>query len=262
MKELRIESLSKVFGGIIAIEDVDMFVSQGEKLGLIGPNGAGKTTLFNCMTGVYVPSKGSIRLINEDGEVNLGKLSMDQVTKQGFARTFQNIRLFSSMSVLDNIKVAINHNLEYTIFDAVFKTKKYYLEEWMTHEKAIEYLEIIDLRSKAHELASSLSYGEQRRLEIARALATSARCIFIDEPAAGMNPQETLDLIQFIDDIHQRYELTIVLIEHDMSLIMNVCSRLYVLNYGRVIAEGTPDEIRNNPLVIDAYLGEEETGDA
>lgn len=258
MKQLKINHLTKSFGGIVAIENVDMIINSKEKVGIIGPNGAGKTTLFNCLTGVYTPTSGNITVATDQGDVDLSKLSMNQVTDLGFARTFQNIRLFNSLSVLDNVKVAFNHNLSYHLFDSIFKTKKYYLEENMAHEKSLEFLEIIDLREKADEMASSLSYGEQRRLEIARALATGATCIFVDEPAAGMNPQETQDLIAFLDDIHQRFNLTIVLIEHDMSLVMKVCQRLYVLNYGKCIASGTPEEIRNNQLVIDAYLGSEE----
>lgn len=261
MKQLKIDHLTKSFGGIVAIEDVDLTINQGEKVGLIGPNGAGKTTLFNCMTGVYVPTSGEISLLDDEDKITLSKLSMDKITDNGFARTFQNIRLFHSMSVLDNVKVAINHNLDYNLLDTIFKTNQYFKEEYETHGKAIEYLELTNLAEKRFEKAANLSYGEQRRLEIARALATGARFIFIDEPAAGMNSQETKDLIQFIHEIHEQFDLTIILIEHDMNLVMNVCERIYVLNYGRLIAEGTPDEIRQNPDVIDAYLGKEEDAD-
>lgn len=255
MNHLTIKNLTQRFGGIIAISDVNIDIKKGEKVGIIGPNGAGKTTLFNCLTGFYKPTEGSIIYNNKNGDIELTKKRIDKITALGFARTFQNIRLFRDFSLIDNVKIAMDKNIKYSYLDAIFRTNKYYREEEVIANQAFEFLTICKLEDKAYQKASSLSYGDQRRLEIARAIATGAKTIFLDEPAAGMNPQETKDLMEFISDIHKALDLTIVLIEHDMNLVMNVCNRIYVLNYGKLIAEGTPTEIINNQLVIDAYLG-------
>ncbi|AMC93404.1 ABC transporter ATP-binding protein [Erysipelothrix larvae] len=257
METLKVNHLTQRFGGVVAIEDVSCEVKMGEKVGIIGPNGAGKTTLFNCLTGIYVPTEGSISL-NGETTTELTGMSVEKITELGLARTFQNIRLFKDLTLLDNLKVAMNFNVNYSKFDAVFRTRNFYREERIMQEKADSYLDIVDLKDKAEQKASSLSYGEQRRLEIVRALATGAKYLFLDEPAAGMNPQETNDLRDFINLIHSKFELTIVLIEHDMGFVMDLCDRIYVLNYGKCIAEGTPKEIQSNKLVIDAYLGNED----
>lgn len=261
MQILSTNNLTQKFGGIVAIDDVSIQVNTNEKIGIIGPNGAGKTTLFNCLTGFYTPTSGSI-YYHKEHDILMNKLRVDQITHLGFARTFQNIRLFKDLTLLDNIKISMNNTTKYSKLDAIFKTRNFYREEIMIHEKALQFLDLTDLLDKKDFKASALSYGEQRRLEIARALATGAQVLFLDEPAAGMNPQETEDLIAFIDLIHQKFDLTIILIEHDMNLVMTVCDRLYVLNYGKLIAEGTPDEIKNNPSVIEAYLGTKEVSDA
>ncbi len=257
MTLLTIDHLTQRFGGIVAISDVNFKVEKGNKIGIIGPNGAGKTTLFNCLTGFYSPTEGSVTY-HSDKDINLSKKKVHEITKLGFARTFQNIRLFKDLSLLDNIKIAMNESVKYSKAGAVFRSRAYYREERIVHEKAKQFLDITDLIEKRHQLASSLSYGEQRRLEIARALATGAKTLFLDEPAAGMNPQETQDLIGFINLIHEKFDLTIVLIEHDMSLVMSLCDTIHVLNYGQLIASGTPSEIKNNQLVIDAYLGSDD----
>jgi branched-chain amino acid transport system ATP-binding protein len=258
MTLLSVKNLSQHFGGIVAIDDVSLDIKKGKKVGIIGPNGAGKTTLFNCLTGFYEPTMGSIEFNAEQGTIHLNKYRVDQITALGFARTFQNIRLFKDLSLLDNIKIAMNYNVKYSMLDAILRSRSYYREERIMDEKARQFLDITDLIEKAHQKASSLSYGEQRRLEIARALATGAKTLFLDEPAAGMNPQETADLIAFINLIHEKFDLTIVLIEHDMNLVMSLCDYLFVLNYGQLIASGSPDAIRANPKVIEAYLGNED----
>ena len=259
MSLLNVKNLSQRFGGVVAVDNVSLEIKKGQKVGIIGPNGAGKTTFFNCLTGFYKPTEGTVEYHNgESRAVELQKLRVDKITALGFARTFQNIRLFDDLSLLDNIKIAMDYNIKYNHFDAIFRSKNYYREERIIEEKAIQYLDLTDLADKRDWRANALSYGDQRRLEIARALATGAKTLFLDEPAAGMNPQETADLIDFINLIHEKFDLTIVLIEHDMNLVMTVCEQIFVLNYGQLIAQGTPSEIRENPLVIDAYLG---TGD-
>ena len=234
-----------------------MTINQGELIGLIGPNGAGKTTLFNLLTGVYEPSSGLIEL-NEDGQkIQLGGLKPYKITSYGISRTFQNIRLFKAMTVLENVKVAMHKNVRYGTIAAILRLPSYYSEEKWVEEKACELLKEVGLYSKRNEMATNLPYGEQRRLEIARALAIQPKILFLDEPAAGMNPQETADLTKLIHHIREKYKLTVILIEHDMSLVMNICERIYVLDYGKMIANGSPEEIKNNEFVIKAYLGEE-----
>ncbi|NLC64761.1 MAG: ABC transporter ATP-binding protein [Erysipelothrix sp.] len=254
MPLLKIDHVTQRFGGVIAVSDVSFEIEKGKKIGIIGPNGAGKTTLFNCLTGFYKPTSGNV-IFHDTKDINLSKKRVDQITELGFARTFQNIRLFKDLTILDNIKIAMHISMKYSKADAIFRTKHYYREERITHEKAKQYLDITDLIEKRHHKASALSYGEQRRLEIARALATGAKTLFLDEPAAGMNPQETQDLIHFINLIHTKFDLTIVLIEHDMNLVMSLCDTIHVLNYGQLISSGSPEFIRNDPLVIEAYLG-------
>jgi branched-chain amino acid transport system ATP-binding protein len=250
---LKTTKLSKVFGGLRAVSNFEMEINKGELVGLIGPNGAGKTTAFNLLTGVYEPTEGEIIF---DGQSVVG-LKPYQVTQKGIARTFQNIRLFSEMTVLDNVKVAYHFHMKYGLAEAVSRLGRYFGEEEDLEEQAIRFLEIFQLADKKDEVAKNLPYGEQRRLEIARALAAKPKLLLLDEPAAGMNPQETQQLLQMIRWIRKEFDLTILLIEHDMSLVMNVCERIYVLDYGKIIASGTPDEIKNNKQVVEAYLGEE-----
>lgn len=254
---LEVKNLIKNFGGLCAVSNVSMTINQGELIGLIGPNGAGKTTLFNLLTGVYEPSSGLIEL-NEDGQkIQLGGLKPYKITSYGISRTFQNIRLFKAMTVLENVKVAMHKNVRYGTIAAILRLPSYYSEEKWIEEKACELLKEVGLYSKRNEMATNLPYGEQRRLEIARALAIQPKILFLDEPAAGMNPQETADLTKLIHHIREKYKLTVILIEHDMSLVMNICERIYVLDYGKMIANGSPEEIKNNEFVIKAYLGEE-----
>ena len=254
---LEVKNLTKNFGGLCAVSNVSMTINQGELIGLIGPNGAGKTTLFNLLTGVYEPSSGLIEL-NEDGQkIQLGGLKPYKITSYGISRTFQNIRLFKAMTVLENVKVAMHKNVRYGTIAAILRLPSYYSEEKWVEEKACELLKEVGLYSKRNEMATNLPYGEQRRLEIARALAIQPKILFLDEPAAGMNPQETADLTKLIHHIREKYKFTVILIEHDMSLVMNICERIYVLDYGKMIANGSPEEIKNNEFVIKAYLGEE-----
>ena len=213
--------------------------------------------MFNLLTGVYEPSSGLIEL-NEDGQkIQLGGLKPYKITSYGISRTFQNIRLFKAMTVLENVKVAMHKNVRYGTIAAILRLPSYYSEEKWVEEKACELLKEVGLYSKRNEMATNLPYGEQRRLEIARALAIQPKILFLDEPAAGMNPQETADLTKLIHHIREKYKLTVILIEHDMSLVMNICERIYVLDYGKMIANGSPEEIKNNEFVIKAYLGEE-----
>lgn len=253
MTLLKVNNLSKVFGGLKAVSNFNVDIANGELIGLIGPNGAGKTTAFNLLTGVYTPTEGQIEF---DGQSVVG-LKPYQITQRGIARTFQNIRLFSDLSVLDNVKIAYHFHVKYGLLESVLRMGRYHSEEEEIEAKAIKFLEIFQLADKKDEIARNLPYGEQRRLEIARALAAQPKLLLLDEPAAGMNPQETQKLMQMIRWIKKEFKLTILLIEHDMSLVMNVCERIYVLDYGTIIAQGTPQEIKNNPRVIEAYLGEE-----
>lgn len=253
MTLLNIQNLSKSFGGLSALAGVNLAIDAGELVGLIGPNGAGKTTVFNIITGVYRPDQGHI--IFDDNHME-GFLPY-KICWLGVARTFQNIRLFKQLTVLDNVKIALHKSVPYQMLSAVFRLPGFFRGEDAMEEEARRYLRIFGLEEKMYEIASSLPYGEQRRLEIARALATRPRLLILDEPAAGMNPQETQNLMELIRWIREEFKLTILLIEHDMSLVMGVCERIYVLDYGQVIAQGVPEEIKNNPRVIEAYLGEE-----
>lgn len=251
MPVLETKDLGITFGGLRAVDDVYIKVEEKEIVGLIGPNGAGKTTVFNLLTGVYTPSKGAIRF---QGKSIIGKKPY-QINRIGIARTFQNIRLFKNMTVLDNIKVAMQQHMKYNVASAVLRLPAYWREERETTSKAHELLEIFDMDDSADQLASNLPYGRQRKLEILRALAAQPRLLLLDEPAAGMNPTETFELMETIRRIRDMFGVAILLIEHDMSLVMGVCERIYVLDYGTLIADGTPEEIRSNEKVIKAYLG-------
>ncbi|HEL2474714.1 TPA: ABC transporter ATP-binding protein [Streptococcus suis] len=253
MALLEVKDLTKNFGGLTAVGDVTMELHEGELVGLIGPNGAGKTTLFNLLTGVYEPSEGTISLA---GTILNGK-APSKIASLGLGRTFQNIRLFKNMTVLENVLIGLGNHGKSEVFASFFRLPAFYKNEEALKTKAIELLKIFDLDGDADTLAKNLPYGQQRRLEIVRALATEPKILFLDEPAAGMNPQETAELTQLIRKIKEEFGITIILIEHDMSLVMEVTERIYVLEYGRLIAHGTPEEIRNNKRVIEAYLGGE-----
>lgn len=250
---LEVKDLTKNFGGLTAVGDVTMELHEGELVGLIGPNGAGKTTLFNLLTGVYEPSEGTITLA---GTLLNGK-APSKIASLGLGRTFQNIRLFKNMTVLENVLIGLGNHGKAEVFASFFRLPAFYKNEESLKTKAIELLKIFDLDGDVDTLAKNLPYGKQRRLEIVRALATEPKILFLDEPAAGMNPQETAELTQLIRKIKEEFNITIMLIEHDMSLVMEVTERIYVLEYGRLIAHGTPAEIRSNKRVIEAYLGGE-----
>ena len=251
---LETRTLGIRFGGLQAAEDVNLQLRENEIVGLIGPNGAGKTTVFNLLTGVYQPTDGDVVLM---GKSMVGKPTYE-ITDRGIARTFQNIRLFKSMSVIENIKVAFQSRMHYTMLDGAIRSNYFDREERGCDERARELLRVFDMEHLAESNASSLSYGQQRKLEIARAMASNPKVLLLDEPAAGMNPIETQELMHTIRTIRDQFRVSILLIEHDMKLVMGICERIYVLNYGRVIAAGTPDEIKNDPEVIAAYLGAEE----
>lgn len=245
--------LSKTFGGLAAVSGLDMRIDRGELIGLIGPNGAGKTTVFNLLTGVTSASAGKIVFDGRD----LAGLKPNQIAACGIARTFQNIRLFKELSVLDNIKIACHLRARYGLGEGLLHLGRYSREEREIEEKALKMLSVFKLEGRRDEIAGSLPYGAQRRLEIARALATEPKLLLLDEPAAGMNPKETQELMKTIAWLRDEFKLAILLIEHDMRLVMGICERIYVLDYGQLIAEGTPAEIRSNRRVIEAYLGEE-----
>lgn len=250
---LDVKGASRSFGGLKALSEVSLHINKGELIGLIGPNGAGKTTLFNLLTGVYPPSTGKILLNNE----SVGGMKPFKINHKGAARTFQNIRLFTAMTVLENVKIAFHQHARHSLFSSMLRLPKHFKGEEEITQKAMDILKIFNLADQAQETAGNLSYGNQRRLEIARALAAGPKLLLLDEPAAGMNPNETRDLMNLIAWIREEFDLTILLIEHDMSLVMGVCNRIYVLDRGILIADGTPVEIRNNPKVIEAYLGQE-----
>ena len=275
---LRLEDITMQFGGVVAINNLSMEVNEGEIVALIGPNGAGKTTAFNCITGVYEPTNGAVYFHGKPIAVNhpTGKMvrqyagingekylkepvvapSADKITALGIARTFQNIRLFKSQTAFENVLIATHLRRTSNFLTATFRLNR--KEEKTMREKAMSLLETVGLKDEADELATSLPYGKQRRLEIARALATQPTLLLLDEPAAGMNPQETDELGEFIVDIKNRFHLTVLMIEHHMNLVMDISDRIYVLDFGKQIAQGTPEEVQRNPVVISAYLGVEE----
>lgn len=251
MSLLQTKNIGITFGGLRAVDNFELTIEEGELVGLIGPNGAGKTTIFNMLTGVYLPTEGEILI---DGTVVNGKKPF-QIVKMGLGRTFQNIRLFADLTVIENIKIAFHKDMTYSTFAGVFRLPKFWKEEAEITEKAMELLALFDMEADAENLAKNLPYGKQRKLEICRALATNPKLLLLDEPAAGMNPQETKELMETIHFIRDKFKVSILLIEHDMNLVMGICERLVVIDYGMIIAKGTPAEIKTNKKVIEAYLG-------
>ena len=252
MALLEVTNLGISFGGLRAVDSLNLKIEKGQLYGLIGPNGAGKTTAFNLLTGVYKPTEGIIKL---DGKNITGKSTIE-INKSGIARTFQNIRLFKELSVLDNVKVGLHNQYHYSTLAGILRLPSYFKVEKEMDEKAIELLKVFDLDKEKDFLASNLPYGKQRKLEIARALATNPKLLLLDEPAAGMNPNETIELMNTIKFVRDTFDMTILLIEHDMKLVSGICEELTVLNFGRVLAQGETNEVLNNPQVITAYLGE------
>lgn len=254
MALLEVKNIYKSFGGVKAIQNFSIEANAGEIHGIIGPNGAGKTTIFNTISGVYTADQGTVVLDGKD----ITNLEQYKITRLGMGRTFQNIRLFKDLSVIDNIKVGLHESMKYNLGSALIRLPNYWKEEKRCTERAFELLDIFHMADLADAQAGSLPYGAQRRLEIMRALATSPKLLLLDEPAAGMNPSETAELTETIRRIRDEFNIAVLLIEHDMSLVMGICEGIAVLNFGRIIAKGTPDEIRNNPQVIEAYLGKKE----
>lgn len=252
MAMLEVKNLGISFGGLRAVNAFEISIEKGQLYGLIGPNGAGKTTVFNLLTGVYKPDEGTAML---DGVNITGKKAIE-ISKDGIARTFQNIRLFKDMSVLDNVKAALHNHHHYTTFEGIFRLPRYYRVEKEMDEEAMELLKVFELEDYAGYKAANLPYGQQRKLEIARALATEPKLLLLDEPAAGMNPNETKELMDTIRFVRDHFDMTILLIEHDMKLVAGICEKLTVLNFGEVLAQGDTSEVLNNPEVIKAYLGE------
>lgn len=252
MALLEVQNLSISFGGLRAVDDFNLHIEKGQLYGLIGPNGAGKTTVFNLLTGVYKPNEGIIRL---DGKDITGRKNIE-INQDGIARTFQNIRLFKDLSVIDNIKVGLHNQYHYSLLTGILRLPKYRRVEKEMNEKAMSLLKVFDLDKEKDFLASNLPYGKQRKLEIARALATNPKLLLLDEPAAGMNPNETQELMDTIRFVQKNFDMTILLIEHDMKLVSGICEELTVLNFGRVLCQGKTSDVLNNPEVIKAYLGE------
>lgn len=249
---LEVKELSIQFGGLRAVDGLNMRVKRGQLYGLIGPNGAGKTTVFNMLTGVYKPTSGGIFL---DGANITGKPPVE-INKSGIARTFQNIRLFKAMSVLDNVKVGMQNNTKYTTIEGILRLPRYFKEEKQMNERAVELLKVFELDGEKDQLSANLPYGKQRKLEIARALATEPKLLLLDEPAAGMNPNETAELMSTIRFVREKFDMTILLIEHDMKLVAGICEELTVLNFGQELARGETSAVLNDPKVITAYLGD------
>lgn len=253
---LQCSDVQIVFGGLCAVSDASFDLYEGELVGLIGPNGAGKTTMFNMVSGIYTPTGGQISFWDKNDKVHvINKFGPAKLNQLGIARTFQNIRLFGNLSVKDNVLIALHNQRRASAIDVLFRTQKFRRDEKVMSEKAMRLLELFKISEKADEKAKNLPYGEQRKLEIVRALASDPKLLLLDEPAAGMNPQETQELMDLIAFIRNEFKLTILLIEHDMKLVMGICERIMVLNYGRIIAVGNPEEIRANPEVVKAYLG-------
>jgi branched-chain amino acid transport system ATP-binding protein len=251
MALLDVKNLTIQFGGLVAVDHVNFHIDQGEIISIIGPNGAGKTTTFNMLTGLYHPTEGTIQF---EGREIIGKRPQD-IVKMGIARTFQNIRLFTDLRVIENVMIGSQVHTNYNLFDAIFRSKRFRKEERERTAEALAFLKQMHFEDKSDLYAGSLPYGDMRRLEILRAMASGAKLLLLDEPAAGMNPHESEELVHFISKIVKEDGYTVLLIEHDMNVVMNVADRIYVLDYGKLIAEGSPDEIRSNPRVIEAYLG-------